>query len=59
MTLHLGILQTDSVLDGLQERFGDYPEMIGGLVTAEDPSIRITTYDVQRMLPTTPDWAAY
>jgi hypothetical protein len=43
MTLHLGILQTDSVLDGLQERFGDYPEMFGGLFTAEDPSIRITT----------------
>jgi GMP synthase-like glutamine amidotransferase len=59
MTLHLGILQTDSVLDGLQERFGDYPEMFGGLFTAEDPSIRITTYDVQRMLPTTLDCDAY
>lgn len=59
MTLHLGILQTDSVLDGLQERFGDYPEMFSALFTAEDPSIRITTYDVQRSLPTTLDCDAY
>ena len=59
MTLHLGILQTDSVLEGLQERFGDYPEMFSELFTAEDPSIRITTYDVQQSLPTTMDCDAY
>ena len=59
MTLHLGILQTDSVLDGLQERFGDYPEMFGALFTAEDPSLQITTYDVQQALPRSLDCDAY
>ena len=51
MTLHLGILQTDSVLEGLQGRFGDYPEMFDAIFTAEDPDLRITTYNVQQALP--------
>lgn len=59
MTLHLGILQTDSVLAGLQDRFGDYPDMFGAIFAAQDPSLRITTYDVQRQLPDTLECDAY
>ena len=51
MTLHLGILQTDSVLEDLQPRFGDYPSMFEQLFRAEDPTLTVTTYDVQRALP--------
>ena len=42
MPLHLGILQTDSVLEDLQPRFGDYPSMFEGLFRAEDPTILLT-----------------
>ena len=53
MTLHLGILQTDSVLEDLQPRFGDYPSMFEQLFRAEEPTITVTTYDVRRELPRT------
>lgn len=59
MTLHLGILQTDSVLDDLQPRFGDYPSMFEQLFRAEDPAVTLTTYDVQRALPETLTCDAY
>ncbi|NCF44391.1 MAG: GMP synthase [Proteobacteria bacterium] len=57
--LHLGILQTDSVLEDLQPRFGDYPSMFEGLFRAADPSMRFSTYNVQRALPASLDCDAY
>ena len=59
MPLHLGILQTDSVLEDLQPRFGDYPSMFKGLFRAEDPTMNITTYNVQHALPDSLDCDAY
>ena len=59
MTLHLGILQTDSVLEDLQPRFGDYPSMFEQLFRAEDPTLTVTTYDVRRALPKTSVCDAY
>ena len=59
MPLHLGILQTDSVLEDLQPRFGDYPSMFEGLFRAEDPTMNITTYNVQHALPDSLDCDAY
>ena len=59
MTLHLGILQTDSVLEDLQPRFGDYPTMFEGLFHAEAPSMTFTTYNVQHELPQIHDCDAY
>ena len=59
MTLHLGILQTDSVLEDLQPRFGDYPSMFEQLFSAQDPTVTVTTYDVQRALPETLACDAY
>ena len=59
MTLHLGILQTDSVLEDLQPRFGDYPSMFEQLFRAEEPTITVTTYDVRRALPKTSVCDAY
>ena len=59
MTLHLGILQTDSVLEPLQPRFGDYPDMFEALFRAEDSTMTFTTYDVQRCLPQHLDCDAY
>ena len=59
MTLHLGILQTDSVLEDLQPRFGDYPSMFEQLFRAQDPTVAVTTYDVQRALPETLACDAY
>ena len=41
-------LQTDSVLEDLQPRFGDYPSMFERFFRAEEPTITVTTYDVQR-----------
>ena len=59
MPLHLGILQTDSVLKDLQPRFGDYPSMFEGLFRAEDPTMSFTTYNVQDALPDNLDCDAY
>ena len=49
--LHLGILQTDSVLEDLQPRFEIIQSMLEQLFRAEDPTLTVTTYDVQRALP--------
>ena len=57
--LHLGILQTDSVLEDLQPRFGDYPNMFEDLFRVADPTMRFTTYDVQQALPASLDCDAY
>ena len=57
--LHLGILQTDSVLEDLQPRFGDYPSMFEDLFRAADPTMRFTTYNVQQALPASLDCDAY
>ncbi len=46
--LHIGILQTDSVPDGLEAEHGDYPDMFADLLTdasAEPP--RFSVIDVQ------------
>ena len=59
MPLHLGILQTDSVLEDLQPRFGDYPSMFEDLFRAEDSTMNITTYNVQHALPDSLDCDAY
>lgn len=59
MPLHLGILQTDSVLEDLQPRFGDYPSMFEDLFRAEDPTMTFTTYDVQMALPDNLNCDAY
>ena len=59
MPLHLGILQTDSVLEDLQPRFGDYPSMFEGLFRAEDSTMSFTTYNVQDALPDNLDCDAY
>lgn len=59
MPLHLGILQTDSVLEDLQPRFGDYPSMFESLFRAEAPAMTFTTYNVQQALPDNFDCDAY
>lgn len=48
MTLKIGILQTDSVLDQFQPEFGNYPEMFTDmLLKASDGSAEIINYDVE------------
>ncbi|MEM7078113.1 MAG: GMP synthase [Pseudomonadota bacterium] len=51
MSLHLGILRTDAVLDEFQDRFGDYPQMFRDLLLAVDGQLRFTEYDVRVALP--------
>ena len=59
MSVHLGILQTDSVLEDLQPRFGDYPQMFEGLFREQDPGMTFTTYNVQHALPDNLECDAY
>ena len=51
MSLHIGILQTDSVLEHLQPVHGDYPNMFMDLFLEQDPHIRFTNYVVQEAMP--------
>ena len=51
MTLHLGILQTDSVLAQFQPEHGDYPQMFSDLFDGLGTDLRFTNYDVQRSCP--------
>ena len=51
MTLHLGILQTDSVLAPLQAEHGDYPAMFARLFKEMGAGIMLSIFDVQRSLP--------
>ena len=59
MSVHLGILQTDSVLETLQPRFGDYPQMFEELFREQDPEMTFTTYNVQQTLPRNLECDAY
>lgn len=48
MTLKIGILQTDSVLDQFQPEFGNYPKMFTDmLLEAADGDAEIVNYDVE------------
>ena len=59
MSLHIGILQTDSVLPQFQDEHGNYPGMFETLFRASEPHLQFTTYDVQSMLPQVADCDAY
>ncbi|MDC1321819.1 amidotransferase [Pseudomonadales bacterium] len=59
MSLHIGILQTDSVLEHLQPVHGDYPNMFMDLFLEQDPHIRFTNYVVQDAMPETVECDAY
>ena len=59
MKLHIGILQTDSVLEHLQPAHGDYPDMFMNLFLEQDPQIKFTNYVVQEAMPEVVDCDAY
>jgi len=59
MSLHIGILQTDSVLEHLQGEYGDYPKMFMDLFSSVDPEARFTNYVVQDTMPKTVECDAY
>ncbi len=59
MSLHIGILQTDSVLPEFQDEHGDYPHMFENLFVAADERLRFTTYDVQSAPPEHTECDAY
>jgi GMP synthase-like glutamine amidotransferase len=59
MTVHIGILQTDSVLDHLKDEFGDYPAMFMELFSKLDTSITFSIYVVQDGLPQSINCDAY
>lgn len=46
MTLHIGILQTDHVLDELQATHGDYPSMFRVMFDEAASDVTYTNYDV-------------
>ena len=51
MSLHVGILQTDSVLPEFVETHGDYPQMFRQLLWGVDDALQFTDYDVQAEVP--------
>ena len=57
--MHLGILQTDHVLDEFQPDFGDYPEMFEKVIHRVRDDIEITCYDCLEAAPTSIDCDAY
>ncbi len=59
MSLHIGILQTDSVLEHLQPVHGDYPSMFMDLFLEQDPQIKFTNYVVQEVMPEAVECDAY
>lgn len=59
MSLHLGILRTDAVLDEFQTQHGDYPQMFRQLFLAVDPKLSFAEYDVARALPAAVNCDAY
>ena len=59
MSLHIGILQTDSVLERFQPAYGDYPSMFMGLFLEQDPQITFTNYVVQEAIPEVVECDAY
>jgi GMP synthase-like glutamine amidotransferase len=49
--MHIGILQTDSVLEQFQPQFGNYPEMFTTLLAGEGTRRpRFSTFDVQNLV---------
>ena len=59
MSLQIGILQTDSVLEHLQGEYGDYPKMFMDLFSSVDPEARFTNYVVQDTMPKNVECDAY
>lgn len=47
MRLHIGILQTDSVLDQFQGEFGNYPGMFRGLLSLPGDAVSFTDFDIR------------
>lgn len=45
--MHIGILQTDSVLPEFQAEYGNYPDMFMHLLRDVSPHVQFSTYDVQ------------
>ncbi len=59
MSLHLGILQTDHVLEEFQTAHGDYTDMFHRLFSSVDADIRFSDYDVQVAVPPDTECDAY
>ena len=59
MSLHIGILQTDSVLPHFVDAHGDYPQMFRELLWNVDDALRFTDYDVQSTIPNELECDAY
>lgn len=63
MSVHIGILQTDSVLPQFRQDHGDYPEMFQRLFLSlpgrVDAELKFTNYDAQRALPADTSCDAY
>lgn len=49
--MHIGILQTDHVLDQFQGEFGNYPSMFQDLLRSVREDLTFTVYDVQTAIP--------
>ena len=49
--MHIGILQTDHVLDQFQGEFGNYPSMFQDLLRSVREDLTFTVYDVQAAIP--------
>jgi len=59
MALHLGILQTDNVLEQFQPDHGDYPAMFERVFRAVEPDAQFSHYPVQQGVPAQIDCDAY
>ncbi len=46
--MKLGILKTDTVRPEWAQRYGQYPDMFRGLLSAVDPALEFVVYDVQQ-----------
>ncbi len=57
--MHIGVLQTDSVLPEFLGEHGDYPEMFATLFSEVDPHLRFTSYNVQVAVPESIECDAY
>ena len=57
--MHIGVLQTDSVLPEFQGEHGDYPQMFETLFGEVDPQLRFTSYNVQLAAPENIECDAY
>ena len=57
--MHIGILQTDHVLEQFQGLFGDYPKMFVDLLSDVRDDLQFTIYDVQKQTPEAMECDAY